>query len=257
MPNQFYPHDFDGDMKLQPAPALEGDEAYSAVLRVQVSVLHANVQKAPGEDWDNEEPPTLEMLWIAIENQREADIVRIMGFISKHDWNARDEQGHTLLHRAAKQGHSVVCRLLLSKDTFTAADAKDNDGWTALHWAAYSGSALACMVILEHWKFMVPGALDFIHSWTALHIAARYGHPEACAAILSSDRFQDLDVKARDVDWWTALHCAAAYGHKDVCSVFLEHPRFTAIDAQNINGQTAREIAHGRAREAFGGLTWY
>lgn len=46
---------------------------------------------------------------------------------------ARNENGWTLLHEAARSGHEVTVRLLLKKGA--DVDAEDDDGLTSLHLA--------------------------------------------------------------------------------------------------------------------------
>jgi len=57
------------------------------------------------------------------------------------DVKVQDQKtGRTLLHTAAKAGHTSVVEYLLSlehQQVKQMLDAKDKDGWTALHLAAF------------------------------------------------------------------------------------------------------------------------
>ena len=65
------------------------------------------------------------------------------------DVNAKDNDGKSVLHRAAVNGREAVVRLLL--EAKTDVDAKTTySGWTALYKAAESGHEAVVRLLLEH-----------------------------------------------------------------------------------------------------------
>merc|ERR1711971_409725 len=49
---------------------------------------------------------------------------------------AKQTDGWTALHLAARYGHTEACQAILASKKFTEVNAKDHDGRTALHFAA-------------------------------------------------------------------------------------------------------------------------
>ena len=60
--------------------------------------------------------------------------------------------GNTPLHRAAKQGHLEVSKILLENHFHGrhTRNARNHNGWTPLHSAAQAGNSEVCKILLEH-----------------------------------------------------------------------------------------------------------
>eukprot|EP00747_Dinoflagellata_sp_TGD_P145653 gnl/TRDRNA2_/TRDRNA2_176606_c0_seq8.p1 gnl/TRDRNA2_/TRDRNA2_176606_c0~~gnl/TRDRNA2_/TRDRNA2_176606_c0_seq8.p1 ORF type:complete len:370 (+),score=70.35 gnl/TRDRNA2_/TRDRNA2_176606_c0_seq8:64-1173(+) len=158
-------------------------------------------------------------------------------------------------HLAAANDSAKACSTTLNVD-FSDVNAKGSYGCTVLHWAAASNNVAVCKAILAHEGFTEVDAKDTTRGWTALHWAAARGHLDACQAILDSARFTEINAHAKLGDW-TALHLAASAGYSGVCRAILCHGDFMDIDKQNIDGDTAMQLAvkhgHGEVIEVIDG----
>eukprot|EP00747_Dinoflagellata_sp_TGD_P145649 gnl/TRDRNA2_/TRDRNA2_176606_c0_seq4.p1 gnl/TRDRNA2_/TRDRNA2_176606_c0~~gnl/TRDRNA2_/TRDRNA2_176606_c0_seq4.p1 ORF type:complete len:490 (+),score=78.90 gnl/TRDRNA2_/TRDRNA2_176606_c0_seq4:64-1533(+) len=158
-------------------------------------------------------------------------------------------------HLAAANDSAKACSTTLNVD-FSDVNAKGSYGCTVLHWAAASNNVAVCKAILAHEGFTEVDAKDTTRGWTALHWAAAGGHLAACQAILDCARFTGINAHATLGDW-TALHLAASAGYSGVCRAILCHGDFMDIDKQNIDGDTAMQLAvkhgHGEVIEVIDG----
>lgn len=185
--------------------------------------------------------------------------------------DALDSYQKTALHIAARQGHSGICKILLSK----AADieATTGDGETPLLGAAMNGDLGAVKLLLEHKADVKmrnkPGG-------TALHWASLNGNPDVVAQLLDcgADIAAVADAKATvdygiasvgfDAMVWllldklasaglknllggTALHWAAFNGHHRVVELLLE--RKADVNAKNLMGGTSLHAASWNGNE--------
>ena len=62
---------------------------------------------------------------------------------------ADNSSGWTALHRAARNGHVAVTRLLLEHGADVNASARDSNGWSSLHGVARNGNYLVLPILLE------------------------------------------------------------------------------------------------------------
>ncbi|KAH8659524.1 ankyrin repeat-containing domain protein, partial [Ilyonectria robusta] len=62
-----------------------------------------------------------------------------------------DDNGHTLLSRAAQHGHKAAVKLLLDTGR-VETDSRDNDGRTPLLWAAENGHYTVVNMLLDTGK---------------------------------------------------------------------------------------------------------
>jgi ankyrin repeat protein len=106
----------------------------------------------------------------------------------KADVDAKNNNGLTVLHMAARTGHEAVVRLLPEK----GADIK-----------------AVALLLLEH-KADVD-AKDNGRE-TVLHVASKNGHEAVAQQLLE----KGADIKAKNKDGSTALHFAAEKGHEVV-----------------------------------------
>jgi ankyrin repeat protein len=94
------------------------------------------------------------------------------------DVHAKDNGGHTPLHRACRYGHAEVVKALLEKGA--DVHAKDSTGWTPLHYACKEGHAEVAKALL------VKGADVHVKDnggETPLHRACRFGHHDFAAML--------------------------------------------------------------------------
>ncbi len=128
------------------------------------------------------------------------------------DVNARDRDGNTALHLAAKYGHAAIVEFLVSQGADVNAANKYDE--TPLHWAARNGHA----AIVE---YLVSKSADVsavnIYGDTPLHWAADNGNAAIVAFLVSNG----ADLNASNNNGDTALIWAAYKGHADIAS-FLE-----------------------------------
>lgn len=161
-----------------------------------------------------------------------------------------DEAGCTALHHAAANGHADLCWTMLDHPYVSKATGVDVKGkLSPLHCAAGNGHACVCRALLEHPGFLGSAIRSDTAGLNALHVAARAGHANACSELLNNGRFAGVNELCED--GLSALHLAAMGGHADVCRTLMHHPRFRVASARTRTGQTAADVAVGRARQAL------
>ena len=74
---------------------------------------------------------------------------------------AKDDDGRTALHLAARNGHKDVVALLLDKMDGASIAAKDDEGKTALHWAAENGHKDVVALLLDKMEGASIAATDY------------------------------------------------------------------------------------------------
>jgi hypothetical protein len=119
---------------------------------------------------------------------------------AKADVEAKDNDGQTALHWAARSSHEVMVRLLL--EAKANVEAKDNNGQTALHLAARNGHEAVVRLLLEA-KADVEAKGNY--GQTALHLAAQHGHEAVVWLLLDAK----ADAEAKGNYGQTALNLAA------------------------------------------------
>eukprot|EP00747_Dinoflagellata_sp_TGD_P101687 gnl/TRDRNA2_/TRDRNA2_168427_c2_seq1.p1 gnl/TRDRNA2_/TRDRNA2_168427_c2~~gnl/TRDRNA2_/TRDRNA2_168427_c2_seq1.p1 ORF type:complete len:1212 (-),score=274.15 gnl/TRDRNA2_/TRDRNA2_168427_c2_seq1:114-3749(-) len=98
--------------------------------------------------------------------------------------NNVDEQGQTLLHRAADSGDERACLEVLDMPEFTAINVKDLLGKTALHYAAHNNLPHVCNAISDRHDFVALHARDWSGA-TALDLAIEEEHDEVVEVLAS------------------------------------------------------------------------
>ncbi len=98
---------------------------------------------------------------------------------------------------------------------------KDDRGWTALHRAAEDGRTETCALLMEEYTKSGGHVKEFIAAKdnadrTALHFAAWYGHTQTCIMLIYEYAKSGGDIKkfifTTDKKGETALQKAASYG---------------------------------------------
>ena len=147
--------------------------------------------------------------------------------------NAKDKRNYTILHLAAKNGHSKVVKILLDEGANTGA--KNIYDWTSLHLAARNGHSKVVKILLD--KGADIGAKNMFIC-TPLHYAAEKGYVEVVKALLEA---KDIDVNAKNKWNSTPLHYAAEKGYVEVVKALLN--RGANIYATSERGQRPSNFA--------------
>lgn len=127
--------------------------------------------------------------------------------------NARDRDGLTLLHFAARDGNRVEAERLIAKGA--DVNARDGKGWTPLHYAVFNDQGVVFLLIAKGADI---DAKDN-DGRTALHRAALHGQGEVAAMLIA----KGADVNARDNAGKTPLRDAEGNGFKDVVRLLRKH----------------------------------
>lgn len=135
-----------------------------------------------------------------------------------------DNDGRSLLHRAAMTGNADMVRLLLNASL--DANARDSYKKTPLHMAS-NGQVVDILLA----RGASIAAVDS-HRRSALHWAAIRGSKSAVEALLAHG------ANAKDVDYGdvTALHFTADAGSADIAAVLIA--RGAVVDARDRQGRT-------------------
>jgi ankyrin repeat protein/serine/threonine protein kinase len=176
------------------------------------------------------------------------------------DTSAVDNNGWSILHMAARQGHGTVCQYLieLCRSTGTLKDmleSRSKSYDTPALLAAYNNRP-------EVLRLLVDAGADITavddQQWSMLHMAARQGHGSVCEYVLECHRangeLQEMlasrnsagntaalmaavwghlsilkllvdngaDARAVDADKWSMLHQAAKNGNASICEYLIE-----------------------------------
>ena len=125
----------------------------------------------------------------------------------------KDDEGFSLLHRAAWGGHVTTMRLLIKREC--DVDSIDASGRTPLHLAARNGQTRAVRELIRHGasKSVVCGEFG-----TPLQQAALRGHVETVVAMLE----KGCPIDAVDNDGLAVLFWAAKGGHVEVIKVLVD-----------------------------------
>jgi len=156
------------------------------------------------------------------------------------DINAKDSEGWTPLHNAARSGNVEIIKALL--DRGAAVNAKNTNGETALMVAALLGQTNAIEFLLE--KGADVNAKDN-NGETALMKAAAQGQTNAIEFLLE----KRADVNAKDNNGVTALMKAAGNGNIEVVKLLLA--RGADINAVTPLGNTTLDLARERGNAAI------
>ena len=172
--------------------------------------------------------------------------------------NAKDTNGNTVIHSAAKQHSSMTIKTIKkwvkdSKEKLNLFSAVDNCENTALHLEAKTGQFEAGKEIL---KGLSPSQSREVVSKmdaegnTAVHLAADNGNCAAMKVLLNNLTPMERVVLLTMVDnrnKYTPLHYAAAKGFTDIVRCILdsltEGQQTLLLDVKSLESKTAEECA--------------
>ena len=126
------------------------------------------------------------------------------------DLQARDPQGHTLLHAAVRHGDVAVVEWLVRRAPALVHEAAPATGRTPMHLAALRGDTLIVRVLAYGGRdsAQLLGGGDLV-GWTPLHLAAMEGHVAAAEALLQLGARGHLEAR----DTWGRTPLALAVEH--------------------------------------------
>jgi len=159
----------------------------------------------------------------------------------KHNPNlvfAKNREGFTALHYAARHGYVEIARLLLAERA--DVNAKASKGDTPLHYAVWYGHEETVQLLLSN-KADVD-VRDGIGR-TPLYDAAATGQIEEVGILLAAK----ADVNTRTLRGDTALSVAASDGREDVARLLIDNG--ANVNDTDINGCTALYWARTRGHE--------
>ncbi len=153
------------------------------------------------------------------------------------DVNAKDEDGHTLLHRAAVGGDKNMAELLIARGS--DVDAKTKHGETSLHWAAQQGDIVFVKLLIA--KGADVNATNN-NGLMSLHWVA--GRGDKAVAKLLIAKGADVNAKAKDGD--TPLYATAYVGHTDMAELLIA--KGANVNVKNEDGRTPlhRAVEYGQ-----------
>ena len=151
---------------------------------------------------------------------------------SNQEHIAKDDQGHTLLHRAVQNKSKKLAELLIAQGA--NVNAKNNQGDTPLHLAVPSNNKeLAELLIAK--RVDVNARDNYGH--TPLHLALLYNNKEVTKLLIA----KGADVKARDNQGDTPLHSADnLINNKEVAELLIA--KGADVNAKNNDGYIPRNI---------------
>ncbi|GLJ27991.1 hypothetical protein SUGI_0549630 [Cryptomeria japonica] len=131
-------------------------------------------------------------------------------------------EGNSLLHIAAREGHSEIVSWALTQFSgyHRMTKIRNSDKNTALHESAKGGNEQVIRTLLESNKSAASKRNQF--GETALIIASEYGHVEAVKLLLEATPWYMILWPRNDHQ--TCLHVAAYGGHLDVVRSILRRP---------------------------------
>ncbi|CAM9785150.1 unnamed protein product [Discosporangium mesarthrocarpum] len=147
----------------------------------------------------------------------------------------KDNQGHSLMHWAAKGGDVEIMETLADAGCPTGETSTDGVGMTPLHWAATEGHLMASAWLLGPGG--VPADSRDKQGCTPLIIAAQYGFVELVVFLSTHGG----DSRAVDISADSALHWAAYKGHVQVLVMLLKMG--LDVEERDAFGQTPLHLA--------------
>ncbi|KAJ7073215.1 hypothetical protein C8F01DRAFT_270528 [Mycena amicta] len=149
-------------------------------------------------------PIRVDVKWL--EAASEAAQLDLMQFCLRNGAEIMLDDGSSMLHKAAANGHESVCRLLV--EFGTKVDIQDLDGKTPMLRAVNGGHENVVRVLKELGADI--NARDE-SNMTPMHRAAKNGHKNVVRTL----KELGADINARDESNLTPIHRAAANGHED------------------------------------------
>ncbi|XP_067946396.1 serine/threonine-protein phosphatase 6 regulatory ankyrin repeat subunit C-like [Watersipora subatra] len=183
----------------------------------------------------------------ALESVQPAELLRLLITINNDSYSA--------IMVAAYEGHTEICRLLLSPIRRTADELlwmKRKDGWTALHFAVLRGDSECVELLIDtvsderKYEFVAEKTED---GSTALALAAVCGSSKCIEFLFynfsSLQRDSLLNIQSNYL--YTPLHCAAYYGQTTALKVMLGSVSLVTVSSllniKNIYKRTPLEEA--------------
>lgn len=171
----------------------------------------------------------------AIDNESAMVSLALRGF----DLNTRNEEGHSGLMVALREGSLKVAAFLLTQRSVRVND-RNVQGETPLMIAAIRGQVgIAEQLIRRGAEVNMPG-------WTPLHYAASRAEPDSTAMVrllLEHHAYIDAESPNRS----TPLMLAAMYGHRDLVPLLLQEGADPSL--RNEQGLTAVDFARRADRD--------
>ncbi|EAX95817.1 ankyrin repeat protein, putative [Trichomonas vaginalis G3] len=130
------------------------------------------------------------------------------------DINAKNKDGCTSLHYAARLNNKETAEILISNGA--DINAKNKDGCTSLHYAARYNSKETAEILISNGADINAKDED---GWTSLHYAARNNNKETAEILISNG----ADINAKDEDGWTSLHYAARNNNKETAEILISN----------------------------------
>eukprot|EP01018_Ginkgo_biloba_P010032 Gb_22056 [translate_table: standard] len=155
---------------------------------------------------------------------------------------ACDKNGRNVLHVAAMNGNSRLCKTLL-KIKKQLGDAKDSAGQTPLHYAVTNNHKEVVDVLLEGIASNQNESYKDLSGRTPLHLAAENGNQKIVQKLLSAKwEHPENYVRIGDFLGETALHKAARGGHKEIVKKLLDSGARPLLE-RDCDGRTALHYA--------------
>jgi ankyrin repeat protein len=168
------------------------------------------------------------------------DVVRCLLSRKKHpaDTGLRNNEGHTALHVAARDGATVIALKLIAADTSTI-DARDHEGATAAFYAAQTNNDTLLVKLAEADADL---NLPDDKNTTPLMQAAKFAQPQAVVALLD----RNVSLEARDIEGSTALMYGVGGGNMAIILALALSGAH--IEVRNDAGLNAIDMARQKNR---------
>ena len=153
------------------------------------------------------------------------------------NYNPEDENGLTLLHRAAKNGHTKLFEFI--SDLCVDENPAGPQGWTPLHWAARNGHHEIASYLMNNIEPIENINPTDLQGYTPLHFAAQFGHLNVYQLI--SNGLDNKNPGGASLWNYTPLHMAAANGHTDLCLYILSNVKVR--NPEDTDGETPLHLA--------------
>ncbi len=160
------------------------------------------------------------------------EVVRMLLARGKANVNAKDFDGATAIHFAARRGKTTAARLLI--EAGADVNATDGHGRTALMYAAMNGYPACTALLLAHRASL--NARDRAGN-TALLLAARYaGEPQVIGALLRGG----ADPSLKDAKGRSAFDVALAHENRAAAAAIRPRGLLPAADSKELLPRRAR-----------------
>eukprot|EP00945_MAST-04E_sp_MAST-4E-sp1_P007614 g7614.t1 len=174
---------------------------------------------------------------------------KVVEILTSHGANvfAKNSQGETPLHLAAKNENLKVAEILLNKIPHNeSVDVRTNkSSITPMHCAAELGNKVFVKLLVE--KGADPNFPD-INGWTPMHYAGALGQVNVLEFLADKANMNLEDKKFQ----WTPMHYAAREGHTEAIATLIKFGAKKNVG--DIYGHTPIHIAAGNGREKVVGL---